>query len=195
MGTVTIGSGLRGRALHSLSLPTPPSPARLRPLSPDTRWCHGGLLACKCVPQQRFHCYDWPICHRVCSLPTALGPELVSEQHIPTAWWIRPLAALSSGAAESEGPLPPSFPLPAFCFLFFFLFSVFQPLRVLHITLILFFLYLFFPPYPPTPLQRNISQQGCGSARGPNCHSGGCRITLPDGALMFPRISRCSDSS
>lgn len=91
-------------------------------------------------PQQRFNCYNIPICHRICSLPTALGPKLVSEQHIPAVWWIHPLPALSLYQIEGS---------PSFLFL--------PPslLHVLHISMPLF--YLFISLF----LQRNISQQDC----------------------------------
>lgn len=93
-----------------------------------------GMQMC---PQQRFNCYDSPICHRICSLPTALGPKLVSEQDIPAVWWIHPLPALSSPVSDrrvSFLPFPPSF----------------APLRPSH----LYASVLYFS-------QRNISQQGC----------------------------------
>lgn len=54
--------------------------------------------------------------------------------------------------------------LPAF---FSFLFSSFRLLRVLHISLSSVLYLFFFPPNHPNPLPRNISQRGCGSARGP----------------------------
>lgn len=64
-----------------------------------------GMQMC---PQQRFNCYDSPICHRICSLPTALGLKLVSVQDILAVWWIHPLPALSSPAFRSKGLLPPA---------------------------------------------------------------------------------------
>ena len=62
-----------------LSLPAPSLPLLL---FPDTRWCHGSLLECKCVPNTASVAQIPPICHRTCSLATALGPKLVSEQDI-----------------------------------------------------------------------------------------------------------------
>lgn len=93
-----------------------------------------GMQIC---PQQCFNCYDSPICHRICSLPTALGPKLVSEQDILAAWWIHPLPALSSSVSDrrvSFLPFPPSFAPPC-------------------------------PSHPYASVlyfsRRNISQQGC----------------------------------
>lgn len=94
-----------------------------------------GMQMC---PQQRFNCYDFPICHRICSLPTALGPKLVSEQDIPAVWWIHPLSALSSPFFRSKGLLPPPFP-PSFA----------PPCPSHFYASVLYF------------SQRNISQQGC----------------------------------
>lgn len=92
-----------------------------------------GMQMC---PQQRFNCYDSPICHRICSLPTALGPKLVSEQDIPAVWWIHPLPALSS-RFRSKGLLPPLSSL--LC----------SPCPSQLYASVLYF------------SQRNISQQGC----------------------------------
>lgn len=71
-----------------------------------------GMQMCS---QQRLNCYDSPICHRTCSLPTALGPKLVSVQEILAVWWIHPLPTLSflvSDQRVSFLPFPPSFALP-----------------------------------------------------------------------------------
>lgn len=84
-----------------------------------------GMQMC---PQQRFNCYDSPICHRICSLPTALGPKLVSVQDIPAVWWIHPLPALSSPISDRGVSFLPfssllcsstSFTSLCFCSLFF----------------------------------------------------------------------------
>lgn len=126
-----------------------------------------GMQMCR---QQRFNCYDSPICHRICSLPTALGPKLVSEQDILAVWWIHPLPALSSPVSDQRVsflPFPPSFAPPCPSHLY---------ASVLYSS------------------QRNISQQGC-AQQGPNRDSRGRHITLPDGALMLQWISRCSNSS
>lgn len=63
-----------------------------------------GMQMC---PQQRFNCYDSPICHRICSLPTALDPKLVSVQDIPAVWWIHPLPALSPPVSNPRVSLLP----------------------------------------------------------------------------------------
>lgn len=73
---------------------------------------------------------------------------------------------------------PSSFiPLPT-CFFYIFILSA--PPCPSHLSDSV--LYLFFPPPPPpphpTPLQRNISQQGCGSARAQT-------VTPEDVALPF----------
>lgn len=79
----------------------------------------------------------FPICHRICSLPTALGPKLVSEQDIPAVWWIHPLPVLSSPVSDrrvSFLPFPPSF----------------APTCPSHLYASVFYF-----------SHRNISQQGC----------------------------------
>lgn len=99
-----------------------------------------GMQMC---PQQRFNSYDSPICHRICSLPTALGPKLVSEQHILAVWWIHPLPALSSIVSD---PRVSFLPFPPFLCSF-----------MSFTSLCLCFVFCFFLHF----LQRNISQQGC----------------------------------
>lgn len=66
---------------------------------------------------------QFPICHRICSLPTALGPELVSVHNIPAVWWIHPLPRLSAPVSDRRVSfLPLSIP------------------HVLHISAPLFFI-------------------------------------------------------
>lgn len=94
-----------------------------------------GMQMC---PQQCFNCYSCPICHRICSLPTALGPKLVSLQDILAVWWIHPLPALSSPVSDRRVSfLPPSSLL-------------LSPMSFTSLCL----RSLFF-------FTRNISQQGC----------------------------------
>lgn len=127
-----------------------------------------GMQMC---PQQCFNCYSFPVCHRICSLPTALRPKLVSVQDIPAVWWIHPLPDLSFAVPDrrvSFLPFPPSF-------------------------------------YPPCPSHlygsglyfssQEILVNKAVRSKGPNHDSRGRHITLPDGALMLQRISRCSNSS
>lgn len=123
-----------------------------------------GMQMC---PQQRFNCYDSPICHRICSLPTALGLKLVSVQDILAAWWIHPLPALSSPVSDLR-----VFFLPPLL------------LHVLHISMPLFFIF-----------HEEILVNKTVRSKGPNHDSRGRRISLPDGVLMLQRISRCSNSS
>lgn len=114
----------------------------LSPLAPSSvsrhqvvSWQSAGMQMCS---QQRLNCYDSPICHRICSLPTALGPKLVSVQDIPAVWWIPPRRLPCHPLFQIEGS--PSSPfLPPLL------------LRVLHISTLLFFIFS----------QRNISQQSC----------------------------------
>lgn len=127
-----------------------------------------GMQMC---PQQRFNCYDSPICHRICSLPTALGPKLVSEQDIPAVWWIHPLPALSSPVSDRRASFLPFF-LPPLLH------------HVLHISMPLFFIF-----------HKEILVNKAVRSKGPNRDSRGRHITLPDGALMLQWISRCSNSS
>lgn len=65
-------------------------------------------------PPLRFNCYDSTICHRICSLPTALGLKLVSVQDILVVWWIHLLPTLSFLVSDRKVyilPFPPSFAL------------------------------------------------------------------------------------
>lgn len=127
-----------------------------------------GMQMC---PQQCFNCYSCPICHRTCSLPTALGPKLVSLQDILAVWWIHPLPALSSPVSDrrvSFLPFPPSFypPCPSHLYASDLYFS-----------------------------SQEILVNKAVRSKGPNHDSRGHRITLPDGALMLQWISRCFNSS
>lgn len=146
----------------------------LSPLAPSSvsrhqvvSWQSAGMQMCS---QQRLNCYDSPICHRICSLPTALGPKLVSVQDIPAVWWIPLAACLVIPCFRSKGLLPPlssllcssmSFITPRFCSLFF---------------------------------HKEILVNKAVRSKGPNHGSRGRHITLPDGALMLRWISRCSNS-
>lgn len=57
-------------------------------------------------PQQRFNHYDPPICHRICSLPTALSPKLVSEQD-PGCLMNPPASCLVTPYFRLKGRLSP----------------------------------------------------------------------------------------
>lgn len=124
-----------------------------------------GMQIC---PQQRLNCYDSPICHRICSLPTALGPKLVSVQDILAVWWIHPLPALS-WRFRSKGLLPPLSPLH---------------LHVLHMSVARFFI-----------LQQEILVNKSAHSEGSEHNFRGRGISRPDGTLMLQRIPRCSNSS
>lgn len=124
-----------------------------------------GMQMC---PPLRFNCYDSTICHRICSLPTALGPKLESVQDILEVWWIHLLPTLSFLVSDRKVyilPFPPSFALPC-------------PSH-LYASVLSFFFFFYREILVHMPVR----------SKGPNHNSGGRYITLPDGALMLRWIS------
>lgn len=150
-----------GHALSTLQIPQ----------SPDTRWCHGSLLACKCVPKLRFNCYDSPICHRIMFITHSFEPTI--SVWTPHAGCVMnpPDACLVIQCFRSTGLLPSRF-LP----------SLFLPVH--HISKPPFFIF-----------HKETFVNKAAHSKGPYCNSRGRQITLPDGVLMLQWISRCSNSS
>lgn len=140
-------------------------------LSPDARWCHGSLLACQPCPDEPLQLSPPPpfVTGYVHYLQVS-GPKLMSEtKH---SWLGDESACLAARRFRSEGRFPPLFSL-----------------RALHISMPLYFISFFFFFY------KEILVNKAARSKSPNCDSRGRRITLPDGALMSPWISRCSNPS
>lgn len=114
-------------------------------------------------------------------------PRLFRLPHLSQDMFIthRSQPKINVGTTHPGWVMNPSLPASDGRVCFFPFFSPPRLVRALHI------------PVPPrfTPSYQGILVNKAARSQSPNCDSRGRRITLPDGVLMSPWISRCSDPS